>query len=293
MSDYIIKHTESSVILENITEFSLSQIFNCGQCFRFNPVGEHTYGGVAFSKYIEVSQHENAVILNHVTIDEFCTLWCDYFDLKTEYAEIIKSFSYDTYLTSASEFSSGLRILRQEPWETLCSFIISQNNNIPRIKGIIETLSKTYGEKVYEKDGKEYFSFPSAKTLAGVGEEAIFRLRTGFRAKYIFDAANKVSSGEIDLTQIFSMNTNDAMQYLQKICGVGPKVASCVLLFAYHKYDAFPMDVWVKKILSAHYPKGTTAEYFGPFAGIAQQCLFYYERCSCGVFLNTKKEVTL
>ena len=190
-------------------------------------------------------------------------------------------------LKALFKFANGIRILHQDHWEALCSFIISQNNNIPRIKKIIEALCSAYGDVIYiDENGKNYYSFPSPEKILEAGEKKIFELKTGFRAKYIIDAARKVSSGEISFEEIEKASTDEAMKILCKICGVGPKVASCVLLFSFRKYDCFPIDVWVKKILDKYYPDFTGKEYFGEYAGIAQQYLFYYERCQNGIYLK-------
>lgn len=265
--------------------FDIEQIFDCGQCFRFgkHPEKRDTYCGVAFGKYLEITQSENEITFN---CDEstFLNHWHNFLDLDNNYSLYIDSFKNDKVLYEASLFSSGIRLLKQDPWETLCSFIISQNNNIPRIKGIIENMSKAFGES-FEQDGNTYYSFPTAKALADAGEEKIFSLKTGFRAKYIYDAASKIVSGEINLDAIFDMDLESAMQTLMKIKGVGPKVASCVLLFGFSKYDAFPIDVWVKKILANYYSDGIPSHLSGKHAGIAQQYLFYYERCKNNVYL--------
>lgn len=265
--------------------FDIAQIFDCGQCFRFgkHPDKADTYCGVAFGRYLEVTQNDAEISFN-CDKDTYQNLWHSFLDLDNNYSLYIDSFKDDSILYEASLFSSGIRLLKQDPWETLCSFIISQNNNIPRIKGIIENMSKTYGER-FEQDGKDYYSFPSAKALFDAGEEKIFALKTGFRAKYIYDAASKVASGEMNLDSIYDMNLDEAMQTLMKIKGVGPKVASCVLLFGFSKYDAFPIDVWVKKILANYYSDGIPSHLSGKHAGIAQQYLFYYERCKNNVYL--------
>ncbi|MBE6681500.1 MAG: DNA-3-methyladenine glycosylase 2 family protein [Ruminococcaceae bacterium] len=265
--------------------FDIAQIFDCGQCFRFSKhlSKNDTYCGVAFGRYLEITQTDNDVIFN-CDKDTYNNLWHSFLDLDNNYSLYIDSFSNDTVLYEASKFSSGIRLLKQDPWETLCSFIISQNNNIPRIKGIIENMSKAYGES-FECDGNTYYSFPTAKALYDAGTDAIFALKTGFRAKYIYDAASKVAGGELDLNAIFDMPLDDAMQALMTIKGVGPKVASCVLLFGFSKYDAFPIDVWVKKILKNYYSEGMSPHFTGKHAGIAQQYLFYYERCKNNVYL--------
>ena len=159
---------------------------------------------------------------------------------------------------------------------------MSQNNNIPRIKKIIAALSEEYGEKFEYKSGdgesKTFYSFPTAEALARAGEEALYALRTGFRAKYIYDAARKVAEGELDLGSIAKLPTSEAAAELMKIKGVGLKVASCVLLFGFGRTEAFPVDVWVRRVLDKYYPDGLDTTALGRYAGIAQQYLFYYER---------------
>ena len=273
-------------IIDKPNNFDIEQIFDCGQCFRFNKhlSKKNTYCGVAFGKYLEITQSENKVEFN-CNKETFISLWHSYLDLNNDYSLYIDSFKDDKTLHEASLFSSGIRILKQDPWETLCSFIISQNNNIPRIKGIIENMSRAYGEKIECSDGEARYTFPTAKALYDAGTDAIFALKTGFRAKYIYDAASKVVSGELDLNAIFDMPLDMAMQALMTIKGVGPKVASCVLLFGFSKFDAFPIDVWVKKILNNYYSDGMSPHFTGKHAGIAQQYLFYYERCKNNVYL--------
>ena len=181
----------------------------------------------------------------------------------------------------AMEYGDGIRILRQEPWEAVCSFIVSQNNNIPRIKKIIRTMSREWGEPI-SCGGETYYSFPSAKALADAGEEAIFALKTGFRAKYIYDAACRAANGELDFDAIFSASPEDAEELLCKIKGVGPKVAACAMLFGFGKTEAFPVDVWIKRVLAKYYPAGLDVSALGSYAGFAQQYLFYYERYQVG-----------
>ncbi len=266
--------------------FNLTQIFDCGQCFRFNKKDENTYSGVAFGKYIEISELGNKVYFNGAGQEDYNNIWHSFLDLDRNYASIISSFSDDKVLFEAASSYPGIRILRQDKWEALCSFIISQNNNIPRIKGIIENMSRAYGEKIYGFDGNEYYSFPTPQRLAMAGVDEIFALKTGFRAKYIYDAAYRVSTGETDLDYISSLNYSLAFDELLKIKGVGPKVASCVLLFGFSKCEAFPVDVWVKRILSTYYADRQSPHFSGDNAGIAQQYLFYYERCKNNVFLS-------
>lgn len=267
--------------------FCLSQIFDCGQCFRFDKADEtgNIYEGVAFSKYLKVAQDEENLYFYGCTKDDFENIWKNFFDWDRKYSDIISAFSDDEALSRAAKFSSGIRILKQDKWETLCSFIISQNNNIPRIKGIIKNMSQKFGTPFTDPFGETRYAFPTAESLYNVGEDEIFALKTGFRAKYIYDAAKKVTTGEIDLDEISQMNLTDAAMSLERIKGVGPKVTACTLLFGFSKYDAFPIDVWVKKILAKYYSECPSCHFSGEYAGIAQQYLFYYERCQSGVLI--------
>ncbi len=268
----------SYIQIEDEDFFDISQTFDCGQTFRFENVSENTFEGVAHGKLLRLTQKDGAVNIN-CTYAEFESIWKHYLALDRDYSEINSFFALgsDEVLKKAALYGKGIHILRQEPWEALCSFIISQNNNIPRIKKIINALSENFGEP-FEFEGKTYYSFPTAKALADAGQDEIFALKTGFRAKYIADAAEKVVSGEIDLEKISTLRTSDALTELIKIKGVGPKVASCALLFGFDKTDAFPIDVWVKKVFAKYYPNGFDILSFGENAGIAQQYLFYYER---------------
>ena len=286
-NNFSLIEKEGKLILKGVSNFALADVFDCGQCFRFNKKQNGSYYGVAYGKYIEVSANDNEIVLYNCAKEDFEKLWYDFFDFDFDYEGCIKSFSFDKTLKKAAAFAKGIRILHQEHWEALCSFIISQNNNIPRIKKIIESLCERYGELVYtDSFGKEFYSFPTPQKILEAGEKEIFDLKTGFRAKYIIDAAQKVCDGTIDFDKIEKDDTDTALQSLCTIKGVGPKVASCVLLFSFRKYDCFPIDVWVKKILAKYYPSFESKEYFGKYAGIAQQYLFYYERCQSGVFLN-------
>ena len=267
--------------------FDIEQIFNCGQCFRFNRVenAPDEFCGVAMGKYIRVSQDSDTVTFHNVTEEEFHDIWHNYFDLNTDYNRISQSFSDDETLTKAAAFASGIRILRQDKWETLCSFIISQNNNIPRIKGIIDNLSAKYGKHKGFFDGKERFAFPTAEALFNAGVDELFAMKTGFRAKYIYDAAQRVSEGKINLDTIDKLKLDEAVSTLTEIKGVGPKVALCTLLFGFARHNAFPIDVWVKRILEKYYSQNIPSHFKEANAGIAQQYLFYYERCINDVYL--------
>lgn len=270
---YIKKHNDLLVIPEDI--FSLPQTLDCGQAFRWEKTENNKWHGVVKGTPLTVYETAEGIVFENTTEEQFNAIWKDYFDFDTDYKRIRESFSGDLYLSKAMDFCGGIRLLKQEPWEALCSFIISQNNNIPRIKGIISRLCETFGDGL----GKGDFSFPAAERLADMTPEELAPLRAGFRAKYIVDAAKKVVSGEVPLYSLPQLPLEEGLNSLMKITGVGPKVASCALLYGCGKKDAFPIDVWVKKILCELYPDGFPFE-GSPYKGIAQQYLFHYRRFS-------------
>ncbi|MBQ8393929.1 MAG: DNA-3-methyladenine glycosylase 2 family protein [Clostridia bacterium] len=274
------------VHLTNIPKIDIFKTFDCGQCFRFDPVqmygNEYEYGGVAYGKYVVFAQNSPYELkIYGTTPEEYDFLWRSYLALDTDYEDInncIISVTKSHHMERAVLYGDGIRILRQEPWEAVCSFIISQNNNIPRIKKIISALCERYGAPIV--CGKNtYYAFPDASTLFEAGEEAIFALKTGFRAKYIIDASRSVSTNETDLSAIIKEESFDTcVDILCKIKGVGLKVASCALLFGFGKTEAFPIDVWMRRALEKYFPDGIDIKALGKSAGIAQQYLFYYER---------------
>ena len=286
--EYINPAGESCVILRGQNAFCPSDIFDCGQSFRFKPIGELYYEGVAFGRYIRVKKHGSDIILENTNLPELNSVWHDFFDLGRDYSQIICGFSGDSVLSGAIDFCPGMRIIKQEPFETLISYIISQNNNIPRIMGIIARLCESLGSAVIH-NGKVYHSFPTPAAIARAGEEGLAPLRAGFRAKYILNAAKAVDSGIIDLAAVYNMDIHQGSRYLQQLQGVGPKVSACVLLFAYNKLDAFPIDVWVRRLLDKYYPGlKDPAGHFGEYAGIAGEYLFFYERRVGNSIENTK-----
>lgn len=252
---------------------NLDYTLDCGQSFRWKKEND-VWQAVVCGKKISVRQiDENNLLFYDTTEEDFENLWKNYFDLERNYTEILNRFKNDPYLTEATEKYYGIRVLNQEPWEALCSFIISQNNNIPRIKGIIERLCENFGDDL----GDGFFSFPSAEKIASLTIEDLAPLRSGFRAKYILDAAKKVAEKEIDFDAIYNSDISFGRSELIKIKGVGPKVAECCLLYGFKKAEAFPVDVWVKRIMSELYPDGIPACAY-PEIGIAQQYLFHWRR---------------
>ena len=274
----IITQQGNDVTVSGLEYFSVSQTFDCGQCFRFDLEGDSATG-YAFGKKVTFTQLSfDTIRISPCTVDEFESIWKSYLSLDIDDAtlrfELCRTRAADEKLSVAMESGKGIRLLRQDMWETLCSFIISQNNNIPRIKKIISALCKAGAEIT----GTGQDVFPAPKTLIQMGQEGLFALKTGFRAAYLYDAACKVDSGEVDLDAIFKMPTEMAAEQLCRIKGVGPKVAACTLLFGFEKYDAFPIDVWVKRVMQEYYGGMVQATDFGRFAGLAQQYLFYHRR---------------
>lgn len=250
-------------------DFDLEATFETGQCFRWEKTGKNRWEGVAFGRRLSAEQREDAVVLGGAPEDALIS----YFDLNRNYAALKKQFSQDPALRKAVEFAPGLRLLKQDPWETLCSFILSQNNNIPRIKGIVAKLCEAFGDSM----PGGVWAFPSAQRLAQLDESALAPLRAGYRAAYLIDAAQKTASGEICLDRIAAMPLDEARAVLKKIKGVGPKVAECALLYGFGRAECFPVDVWIRRVLSCLYPGGFPQK-FAPVAGIAQQYLFSYAR---------------
>ena len=253
--------------------FDPALTLDCGQAFRWVQVGEDEWHGVAFSRPLTLKKTERGIEFIGTDRDDFENIWIPYFDLERDYDIICNRFRADRYLSEAVDTCYGIRLLRQEPWEAICSFIISQNNNIPRIKGIIDRLCRLLGEHL----GGDDYSFPSAQRIAEAGVEALAPIRAGFRAKYIIDAAQKVANGEIDVEKIYALTIDEGRDELIKIKGVGEKVAQCSLLYGFGKIDAFPVDVWVKRIMSELYPDGLH-ECTNGVRGIAQQYLFHWRR---------------
>lgn len=260
--------------LKNFENIDLGQTFDCGQCFRWQKTPEG-YAGIFKSNILEILQNGNEIIFKNTNASDFKKIWQEYFDLETNYKKIGENISAIHPILKKAYFEcSGIRILRQNPWETLCSFIISQNNNIPRIKKIIKSLCDLFGSKI--KGSKEK-SFPSAKIISKLNLEDLAPIKSGFRAKYILDAAQKVTSETINLEEIENVDYENAKNTLMKIKGVGPKVADCVLLYGFHKLEAFPEDVWIKKVMNKFF-KNESPKIFGEYAGIAQQYLYHYSR---------------
>jgi len=289
----IFKEQSGKIIMTDFDHFHIGQILECGQCFRFTELSDMHYALIAFGRVLHIRQLANAVEFyyegNTLTTDEFNDIWLPYFDLERDYSAIIaKITAGDTVMQKAVNFASGIRILRQDPWEMLISFIISANNRIPQIKQVIKNISEAYGTQI---DLLNY-TFPTIEQLLPASQERLRVLKTGFRDKYIVDATRKAAGGALELSRDTKIPTDDLRKMLLSVSGVGEKVAHCILLFGYGRMDTFPVDTWVRKVMQQYYFDGNDAnatqihalarERFGELSGFAQQYLFHYMRMNSG-----------
>ena len=276
------------VILDGVKNFNIKQILECGQCFRWEKVGELNYIGVAHGKVIEVIQEDDKVTILNTNEEDFNNIWLDYFDLKRDYSEIKRGLEHDDILGKSVEYGYGIRLLNQEHFELLISFIISARNSIPSIMKTIKKISQKWGTPI-EYKGNTYYTFPTPEQLKDATEEEIKETGASFRSKYIVDTIAKVneSSYDFDLDRISKLNADECHTALQNFKGVGSKVADCIMLFSMRKYSAFPVDVWVKRAMIFFYGAEDASlnkirifarDKFGELAGFAQQYLFYYAR---------------
>lgn len=272
--------------------FELADVFDCGQCFRWNKELDGSYTGVFDENVLNVSKDGNFITFKGICQGDIEKICREYFDLDRDYSDIREKLAkIDENLKISVEYGKGIRILNQDLWETIISFIISANNNIPRIKGIIERLSKAYGKKI-TYNGKDYYTFPSPESLSKVTVQEFRNLGLGFRDIRLYETTKMIINKEIDLEKLKYMKTADAREELLKLSGVGPKVADCILLFSTLKrFDVFPIDVWVRRVMNELYikkedeTKVTKKEIqkladskFGNMQGLAQQYLFYWKR---------------
>ena len=279
--------------LENILSFKAKHIFECGQCFRWDEENDKSYTGIVGRNVVNVKEVENKVIFSSFGVDNLKELVQSYFDLDRDYEKIKEELSkVDKYLAKSIEYGNGIRILNQDLLETIISFIISANNNIPRIKGIINRLSQKYGEKI-EWRGKEYYTFPTVEELSKASVEDLRSLGLGFRDIRVYETTHKILSKEVDLEKLHNeADTEKVRNILLTLSGVGPKVADCILLFSTLKrFDVFPIDVWVRRVMNELYIKNEdetkvnkkeierlAKEKYGNLEGIAQQYLFFWKR---------------
>lgn len=284
---------EQKYIIKNCNTFELKDIFECGQCFRFNKQEDESYTGVVGNNVINVKKIDNEIHIKSVGQDNLEELVVNYFDLNRDYEQIKDKLSkIDENMQKSISYGKGIRILNQDLWETIISFIISANNNIPRIKGIIDRMSERYGNKIIF-EGKEYYTFPTIDELSKASVEDLRALGLGFRDVRVYETTKMIKNKEIDLEQLKNeKDFNKVRNTLLTLPGVGPKVADCILLFSTLKrWEAFPIDVWVRRVMNELYIKNPDEtkvkkeeiekiayEKFGNLAGIAQQYLFYWKR---------------
>lgn len=284
---------EQEYILENCKSFEPEHIFECGQCFRWNKQKDGSYTGIFKQNVVNVKKADNKIIFRGICKENIKDECIKYFDLNTNYDNIKSKLSnVDNYLKTSIEYGEGIRILNQDLWETLISFIISANNNIPRIKGIIERISKSYGEKIVW-DKAEYYTFPTPQELSKASVEDLRNIGLGFRNVRVYETTKIINENPNKLKELEDeKDVNKLREELLKFPGVGPKVADCVMLFStLKKLEVFPIDVWVRRVMNELYIKNDdetkinkkeieelAKTKYGNLAGIAQQYLFYWRR---------------
>ena len=273
--EYSIRDGE--ICIPRSDDFSPERIFGCGQCFRWNRQSDGRWVGVAKDRVLSLTEREEGIFLR-CSEEDFVRIWSDYFDLERDYAALRDRISTDPFTARAVEFGAGIRVLKQDAWEALCTFILSQCNNIARITGLVERLCDMFGtEIVFE--GEKRRLFPAPERLAFLRPEELAPLRAGYRADYIRGAAREIVEGRLVPETLRHVPTADAIRALTGLKGVGVKVASCAALFGLGKGDAFPVDVWMKRAIERYYGgESFDSSVFGADAGIAQQYIFYYIR---------------
>lgn len=283
-----LNNSVKQFILNDVKDFELRDIFECGQCFRWKKENDGSYTGVIKDGIVNVTKKDDTVIFKGEIEKNFEDICKEYFDLNRNYANIKEIISKnDENMKKAIEYGKGIRILNQDPWEMLISYIISAANNIPRISKTIENISQRFG-KTIEMNEKTYYLFPTPEELSKATMQDLRECNLGFRDKYVYNATRMVLEGKIDFEELRSDEYSVAKKKLMQIPGVGAKVADCILLFSLGKIEAFPVDTWIKKVMNELYVDSTNitkinqyaTEKFGKYAGIAQQYLFYYKRDS-------------
>lgn len=244
------------VVIEDLKNFDLKQTLECGQIFRYEKVSSNSYTVIAKNKRIRLTQQPESttLMIHNINLSDYEEIWKHYLDIETDYEHVISQISKDDlYMKDAIEYGSGIRILNQDTWEMIISFIVSQNKAIPSIQQCINNLCEAFGEKVTDKEGETYYAFPTVEELSKATEQEIRDCKVGFRAPYIVDACQKVMDNTVVLEALPAMSTQKAKETLMKIKGIGEKVAHCVLLFGLKKTDTFPTDVWIKRIMQEIY----------------------------------------
>ncbi len=265
--------------------FKLNETVTCGQIFRFFPLDDGSFDIIIKDRVINVYMEDNYLCVSSNNEDNLEEVVINYFDLDNDY-DVMNEFliKNDEKIKPAVEFSSGLVMIKQDPFETVMSYIISANNGVPQIASALNNIAKNYGEKIIFNE-KEYYLFPRYKDLKDLSVEAFRNCKVGFRDKYLKLMVDKLNNNEINLDEFYSLDTKEALDKFMENVGIGPKVASCILLFAYQKYDVFPIDTWVKKVMKNDYEiegekniRDFATKTYGKYSGIAIQYLFNYGR---------------
>lgn len=274
-------------IIENVDSFNIEQIFKCGQAFRWIEEENGSFTNIAHGKVINIEKKDNNIIINNSSEDDYNNIWRNYFDMDRNYKILKEKLSKDDILKKCIEYGNGIRVLNQEPFEIIITFIISANNQIPRIQKSVNKIAQMYGKKI-DYNNKEYYGFPSPEELAKAKTEDLREFaKVGFRDERIVESAKIIANNEINIESLYTMELEEARKELMKLPGVGPKVADCCLLFAFKRSESFPVDVWIKRVMEELYLHKDTNKnriadegrrLFGKDAGLAQQYLFYYGR---------------
>ncbi len=268
-----------------VKDFDLGATLMCGQAFRWTEECDGSYDGVVRGAVVSAKQDGDTLSLDisaksGVAAEETLTedFWRNYFALDIDYTKLHDQYRRNPVLRDCVDFSPGIRVLRQDFYETFISFIISQNNNITRIRSIVKKLSELFGKEAGEgADGRKLYAFPDAESLAAQTDDALAPLRAGYRVPSILGGAKLIAGNEISEEMFSGLSTADARKKLLGVYGVGPKIADCVLLFGLGRFESFPIDVWVKRAMTELFPDGLP-ECAVPTAGIAQQYIFHYMR---------------
>lgn len=272
---------KSDTVKVQIKDFLPLHTFDCGQCFRWEKQEDESYIGIANGQAVRISMTGETVEIEGITHADYENFWKRYLDFDRDYSKIKKAVSINDTMVKSVEFGKGIRILRQDFFETLISFIISQRSSIPKIKSCVDKLCTLYGKEIQFK-GKVFHAFPTAEKIASLSEEEIRSLGVGYRAPYILKAAQAVVNGEINADGLEAMDTQSAREKLLSLYGVGDKVCDCVLLFSLGKFDLFPADVWIKRVMEEEFnsidAKAAGETKFGQYSGFAQQYLFYWRK---------------
>lgn len=270
------------MVLHIADDFDLARIAESGQCFRWERISDDNYRILHRNKCLYVRNVGPCTYDLYCDQEEFDQTWRDYFDLDEDYAAIRSRVNpeEDPFLWCAMEHEKGIRILRQDPWETLICFIISQNKNIPAIRRSVNLLCEACGQRLTDNRGERYFTFPAPESIAVLSEGQLKACGLGYRWRYVRAAAHAAASGELDLNALLSANEDETMAALTQLLGVGVKVASCVSLFGLHHIDAFPRDVWINRVLEHEYPQGYPFHKYSPYNGVYQQYMFAHYRAA-------------